>query len=135
MRLFLGIGLFFTAALIISLLTFGGGYLLSMVTPLNLEFASIVFILSVFLIGIVLVMIFSSETYNKEVWQDSVEGDLNKVLDVFDDMEKPNLRNNRKTKKQIKTIRRNRLCSCGSGKKYHSCCFKKSQEQPEVIPF
>ena len=123
---FFVIFLFLVVLFIASLVALGGGYLLATLTAFTLEFASILFLLSTFLIGMCLMMITQSDSFQKAVWQREMAENVHEILDNWEDLEKPKPRNTRKPRKPrkpIEVVGRNRICPCGSGKKYKFLLF------------
>ncbi len=131
-------------ALLISLLVFGSGYLLTLILPLNQLQASTLFLASLALL--VLTFIFMSLVHGTNApslyenldellpdkWDDDWErenwADKNQERFVAKNMTVSQEKNNQsKRSGQSERVGRNQPCPCGSGKKFKFCCSQKAK--------
>jgi len=123
----------------------GTGYFITLITPLTLFQAAIIFLMSAFVLAFIILTFVVSQFLgdfqksldifddydDEEFWDEEDElDDFEDEDDEFDEDEdddigfsfhprKPKILNLKKEK-----IGRNALCPCGSGKKYKNCCGK-----------
>lgn len=125
-------------ALLCGFLVLAGGHALSRFFPISLMEASVLFLGTVFTIGIMVNLSRINDSIRARTilgnaeWDESDDDDYEEY-DEDEEQEEPQV-GAEPIAKSIE-ISRNQKCPCGSGRKYKNCCLKNQNQHADAIPF